>query len=272
MPEPLVLQKLLTADTAAAIVENGQDQVGGYVADASEVIALRTPADLLAAYGVDGSPEFADVVRFTQPRLAALKAPTAGERPWHTFPNGFLTGDSLARVWALERTRYPYGAEYWRIRSDGEQKCLSRYEGAARGWHRARQWRPPSPIVGTVARWRGGEFLADVLADRVMLTLIADEGPSGFEQIRPGAWSATVALTDCEVFERVITAELDGVAVRLLRNARGRADILLLSDDPSDAVRVGAVLVEPGIFEAVVDASRLTNVQGVENHLITTHN
>lgn len=29
MPEPLVLQKLLTADSAAAMVENGQDEVGG---------------------------------------------------------------------------------------------------------------------------------------------------------------------------------------------------------------------------------------------------
>jgi hypothetical protein len=267
VPEPIVLQKLLTATTAAAIVENGQDQVGGYVTMATEVSDLRTPADLLAAYGVDGAPDFVDVVRFPQPRLATFGTPTADERPWHTFASGFLAGDSLARVWVMGRTRYSYGAEYWRIRSDGEQKRLSRYEGAARGWYRARQWRPPSAIVGTMARWRGAEFLADVLTDRVLLTLVADEAPPGFEQIRPGAWSVTAPLTECEIFERVFTAELDGVHVRLLRHANGRAEVLLLSDDPADAGRVGAQLLEPGVYELAVDATRLTNVRGVENQL-----
>jgi hypothetical protein len=111
VPEPLLLQKLLTAPVAAAIVETGSDQVGGYVAAASEVAALRTPSDLLAAYGIDGSPEFADVVRFGQPRLATFSAPPSEPRPWQTFPSGFLLGDSLARVWSMGRTRYPYGAE-----------------------------------------------------------------------------------------------------------------------------------------------------------------
>jgi hypothetical protein len=69
VPESLVLQKLLPASVAAAIVESGYDQVGGYVAAASEVTGLRTPAALLAAYGVDAAAEFADVVRFEQPRL-----------------------------------------------------------------------------------------------------------------------------------------------------------------------------------------------------------
>ncbi|KUI39785.1 hypothetical protein [Mycobacterium sp. GA-2829] len=267
MPEPIVLQKLLNSNTATAIVENGHDQVGGYVTMASEVAGLRTPADLLGAYGVTGAPEFVDVVRFSQPRLATFSAPSGGERPWHTFANGFLAGDSLAQVWIMGRTRYPYGAEYWRIRSDGEQKRLSRYEGAARGWHRARQWRPPSTVVGTMARWRGGEFLADVMTDGVLLTLLAAEAPPGFEQIRPGAWSATVPLTECAVFERVYTAELDGIPIRLLRTTQGRAEVLLLSDDPADAERVGAHFAEPGVFELAVEAKRLANVRGVENQL-----
>lgn len=147
MPERLVLQKLLTAPIAAAIVETGSDQVGGFVTAASAVAGLRTPADLLAAYGVDAIPPFVDVVRFEQPRLAGFSVPSGAERPWQTFANGFLLGDSLAQVWNLGRTRYSYGAEYWRIRSDVEQKRLSRYEGAARGWTGAQHWRPPSPLV-----------------------------------------------------------------------------------------------------------------------------
>jgi len=263
----LVLQKLLTAPIAAAIVESGADQVGGYVASASAAASLRTPVDLLAAHGVDGAPEFVDVVRFEQPRLATLGVPAVAERPWPTFPNGFLLGDSLAQVWTLGRTRYSYAAEYWRIRADGEQKCLSRYEGAARGWVGAQRWRAPSPMVGTLARWRGREFFADVLPESVLLTAITDDGPTGFEQIHPRVWSATAPMSECEVFERVFTAELDGVPVRLLRSMGRTAEVLLLSDEPSDAERVGAGLVEPGVYEVIVDAGRLTDVQGVENQL-----
>lgn len=269
MSEPFVLQKLLAAPVAAAIVETGSDQVGGLVTAASEVAGLRTPAQLLAAYGVEAAPEFADVVRFEQPRLTVLTPPENGDRPWQTFPSGFLLGDSLARVWTMSRTRYSPGAEYWRIRADGEQKRLSHYAGAARGWAGARRWRPPSPIVGTMARWQGNEYYADVRGETVLLTAIGNTGHPGFEQIRPGAWSAAIALADCEIFERVFTASLDGVPVRLLRHSGAQAHVLLLSDDPADAQRLGAGLVEPGVYEMTVDTTRLMDVQGVENQLTT---
>lgn len=268
MPEQLVLQKLLAAPTASAIVENGLDQVGGYVTEASAVVGLRTPAELLAAYGVDAAPDFADVVRFAQPRLATFTKPSDSERHSRDFPQGFLLGGSLAPVWRMSRTRFSYGAEYWRIRSDGEQKCLSHYAGAGRGWVGAKRWRPPSPVVGTLARWQGREFFADVTAETVLLTALTENGPAGFDQVRPHAWSATVPLSECEVFERVYTAQVDGVPVRVLRRAGDTAEVLLLSDDPADAQRVGAGLVEAGVFEAVVDASRLTNVKGVENQWV----
>ncbi|MED5815272.1 hypothetical protein VST63_23170 [Mycolicibacterium sp. 050232] len=267
MAERLVLQKLLASPISSAIVETGEDQVGGFVTDARAAVGLRTPAELLAAYGVDGAPEFADVVRFEQPRLTTFTSPSEAERPWAVFPHGFLHGDSLAQVWVMGRTRYSYGAEYWRIRSDGEQKRLSRYEGAARGWVGAKQWRPPSPLVGNMARWRGGEYFADVVGDSVLLTATVEEGPAGFSQVHPRAWSATAPLSECEVFERVYTAELQGVPVRVLRSGGGAAELLLLSDDPADAEQVGAGLVEPGVYELIVDSNRLTNVHGVENVL-----
>lgn len=268
MPEQLVLQKLLSTPTASAIVRSGSGQVGGYVTAASAVAGLHTPTAILGAYGVEESPEFVDVVRFEQPRLATFSTPAEEDRPWPTFPNGFLRGDSLAQVWLMSMTRYSYGAEYWRIRYDGEQKCLSRYEGVARGWTGAQQWRPPSPIVGTLARWRGGEFFADVVTESVLLTSISDQAPAGFDLVHPRVWSATVPLAECEVFERVFTAELDGVPVRLLRNAGGRAEVLLLADDPAAVERVGAGLVEAGVYELDVNANRLANLQGVENQLV----
>lgn len=270
MPEVLVLQKLLTTPLASAIVQNGADQVGGYVTAASAVAGLRTPAEVLAAYGVEAAPEFVDVVRFERPRLTTFSPPTAEARPWPTFPNGFLRGDSLAQVWSMSRTRYSYGAEYWRIRYDGEQKRLSRYEGAAKGWLGAQRWRPPSPIVGTLARWRGAEFFADVLADSVILTSLADQGPAGFELVHPGVWSTTAPLSECEIFERVVTADLDGVQVRLLRNAGGRAELVLLTDEPAAAERVGAGLVDSGVYEIDVAANRLADLRAVENQLAQT--
>ena len=269
MPDVLVLQKLLAAPVSNAIVEFGFDQVGGFVTAAAEAVTLRTPAALLAAYGVDAAPEFADVVRFEQPRLATFSTPRDAPRPWPTFPNGFLLGDSLARVWTMSRTRYSYGAEYWRIRADGEQKRLSRYEGVARGWAGAKQWSPPNAMVGTLARWQGREFFADVVADTVLLTALGDTAPAGFEQVHPQVWSGTAPLNDCEVFERIYTAELDGVPVRLLRTGNGAAEILLLSDDPDIAGRVGAGLIESGVYELIVEPSRLTNLSGVENQLVS---
>ena len=167
----------------------------------------------------------------------------------------------------MGRTRYSYGAEYWRLRSDGEQKRLSRYEGVARGWVNAKQWRAPSPMVGTLARWRGAEFFADVIGDDVLLTTVTDGEPAGFHQVRQGVWSVTVPLSETEVFERVFTAELAGVPVRLLWTSGRAAEVLLLTDDPSAAERVGVGLVEPGVYEIIVDTGRLTNSRGVENQL-----
>lgn len=46
MPEPLVLQKLLTGSVAAAIVDAGSDQVGGYVTAAKEAVGLAVDQEM----------------------------------------------------------------------------------------------------------------------------------------------------------------------------------------------------------------------------------
>lgn len=267
-PDRLVLQKLLTADLGKAIVEDGYDQVGGVVVSAADAATLDTPERLLAAYGFESSgQELVDVVRFEVPPLARLERPSVEERSWPTYPTGFLRGDAVVPVWELGRTRYPYGAEYWRIRSDGEQKCLSTYQGAARGWRGAQGWRPWSPLVGPRARWRGAELVADVVGDGVLVSARTDAGPEGWEEVRPGVWSAALPLEECELFEVVLTATWRDVPVRVLASDGTTSQLLLLSDDEQRAESVGARLVEPGVYEAAAATDELVDVQGVTNEL-----
>lgn len=263
-----VLQKLLTHGLGTAIVEDGYDQVGGVVVLAGDARPLDTPGKLLRAYGFDGEPEFVDVVRFELPPLAALTnpaAPDAGRTPLH--PTGFLRAEAVVPVWELSRTRYSFGAEYWRIRADGEQRCLSAYQGAARGWRGAKGWRPWSPLVGPRARWRGSEFVADVVGDSVLLSMRADSAPEGWEQVRPQTWVAAVPAADCELFEVVLTATWHGVPVRVLASGPEQARVLVVVDDEVQAHAAGAETVEPGVFEATVSRADLGEVTGVTNEL-----
>lgn len=268
-PDRLVLQKLLTADMGRAVVDDGYDQVGGIVVSAADAVSLDTPERLLAAYGFDGAgQEFVDVVRFEVPPLARLERPSTEERSWPTYPTGFLRADAIVPVWELGRTRYSFGAEYWRIRSDGEQKCLSSYQGAARGWRGAQGWRPWTPLVGPRARWHGAELVADVVGDGVLVGALGDSGPEGWEQVRPGVWSAAVPVQECEVFEVVLTATWRDVPVRVLASDGSTSQVLLLlSDDEEQAEAVGARLVEPGVYEAAAATDELVGVQGVTNEL-----
>lgn len=266
-----VLQKLLTHGLGTAIVEDGYDQVGGVVVLAGDARPLDTAGKLLRAYGFDGEPEFVDVVRFELPPLASLAnpvAPDADRSP--LYPTGFLRADAVVPVWELSRTRYSFGAEYWRIRSDGQQKCLSSYHGVARGWRGAKAWRPWSPLVGPRARWRGTELAADVVGDSVLLSVRADEGPAGWEQVRPQTWVAAVPATECELFEVVLTATWQGVPVRILESGPSGARVLLQIDDAARAEALGATVVEPGVFEATAAIEDLLDRHGVTNELAPT--
>ena len=274
MSEPrVVLQKLLPSGLGGAIVERGYDQVGGIVVEAGSATSLRTPEALLAAYGFDQAasarPEFIDVVRFETPRLAETRLPPEAERAWPTYPTGFLRADAMVPVWDLSRTRYSFGAGYWRIRADGEQKCLSVYQGCARGWRGSTGWQQPSPLVGTRARWQGQEFAADVVEDRVLITLLGAERPAGedFTEARPGVFVTAVPLADCELFEVQMTGLVNGVRVRLIAADASQARVLLLSDDEAQANAIGASSTEQGVFEATLLRSQITNLQGVTNEL-----
>lgn len=268
-PDRLVLQKLLTSGLGRAVVDGGHDQVGGIVVSAADAAPLDTPDRLLRAYGFDVTGlEFVDVVRFALPPLASLANPVAPDAAGAPlYPTGFLRSDAVVPVWELSRTRYSFGAEYWRIRADGEQKVLSSYQGAARGWRGAKGWRPWSPLVGPRARWRGTETCADVVGDSVLLSVRANEGPAGWEEVRPQTWVAAVPAAECELFEVVLRATWRGVPVRLLESGPSEARVLLLIDDEEQARALGADTIEPGVFEATAARSELSDVEGVTNEL-----
>lgn len=263
-----VLQKLLTHGLGSAIVDDGYDQVGGVVVLAADAAELNTPDLLLGAYGFDGGQDFVDVVRFELPSLATLTnpvAPDSGRSP--LYPTGFLTGGAVVPVWELSRTRYSFGAEYWRIRADGQQRCLSSYQGVARGWRGAKGWRPWSPLVGLRARWRDVELVADLVGDGVLLSTSGEEGPAGWEQVRPQTWTAAVPLAECELFEVVLNATWRGVPVRVLESGPSGARVLLLIDEADRAESLGATTIEPGVFEATVAVDELEDTRGVTNEL-----
>ena len=275
-----VMQKLLVPWVSTAIVEQGHSVVEGPVVRAGDAAGLDTPEKLLAAYGFEGpaSPwgaepqPYVDVLRFPVEPLMRLETPPADEveRPWPTYPRGFLRGDSLVPVWMLERTRVPVGTEFWRIAHTGEQKALSVYDGPALGWRGAPGYFPPLHVVGPRAEWHGLDLPAAFLPEgRIELVHVGDQAPAPeFEQVRPQVWRAEVPLAACDrVFEVVLTATVDGVPVRVLQQAGDQALVLLLTDDPAAAELLGAGEAEPGIFEGVVPAGKLEGVEGAMRQL-----
>jgi len=261
-----VLQKLLTAGWSAAVTGRGFAEIGGIVVEAGDSACLASPSALLRAYGIDQQADSVDVIRFELPLCASLKTPSdTAKRPWPTYPSGFLhqVGDQIVPVWELSWSRLPPRSELWRIyeNENKPQELISVYRGAAMGWTAARAWSPPGRFVGTRASFQGAEYAADVLGDRVALTSFTDPGAPGWEELRPSAWSRVVPLSGCDVFELFCTAVWSGQRVRVLETAQGTARVQLQDPDPEKARTLGAVMVDPGVFEKPdVPASELSGM------------
>lgn len=104
-----VLQKLLHPGMSAMIRERGYSQVSGSVVRAGDAKNLRTASALQEAYGwPSGGSGHVDVVRFEVPLCATLTVPPQVERPWPSYPLGFLrpVGDEIVPVWNMTTTRY----------------------------------------------------------------------------------------------------------------------------------------------------------------------
>lgn len=268
------LQKLLVPRQSEQVRIHGQMGVGGVVIPLAEAFALSTPAQLLAAYGYDdggpfgAEPSSVDVVRFPLRALMTLEnVPTAQDVPWPTYPSGFLRSEALVRVWNLQRTRWPRGAELWRIGADGAQECVTVYDGAARGWRGASAYTPPRQFVGPWVRWGGSEYAADLLDDegtRLELIAVGPTPPAGFEPTRPMISVRTVERAECEQVQAlVLTATWGGLSCRIVHSDGTNARIVVEPVRPEQAATLPAdAEVEPGVFELTVATSELTEGGG----------
>lgn len=273
-----VLQKLMVLAHSRAVRERGYPYVGGPVTRLVDARGLSTPAELLAAYGLEGSAafgedlEYVDVLRFEVEPLMRLRTPGGEARPWPTYPTGFLTSSSdVVPVWVLERTRVPKGAEMWRLHRSGDEERVTMFDGAARGWRGAAGIMPVTQLVGPRAVVEGREFVADFMdasGERVELVWFGDDVPGGFEPAAPGVSTRVMASAECDqVHEVVLSASWRGVDARVLEPAANEA--LLLLDQPSlDQVEaLGAREVEPGYFEVIAPKGELVDGGGVSNAL-----
>ncbi|WP_456786610.1 hypothetical protein [Cellulomonas sp. P5_C5] len=267
-----VLQKLLVGAASEDVRTNGRGDVGGVVAPLPDAFALGTPAQVRAVYQLDDSADTAgapaDVVRFPLLPLMTLDAvPPADDLPWPTYPSGFLRSEQLVRVWVLQRTRWPRGAELWRIEADGSQRPLTVYDGAARGWRGATAYRPPNRFVGPTATWNGTEYPADLLDESgsaLELVAVGPTPPAGFEAVRPMVSVRTVDRADCEEVQAlVVTASWRGLPCRVVDSDGTQARILIEPTRREDvaALRDGAQ-IEPGIFELTVPVGELADGGG----------
>jgi hypothetical protein len=265
------MEKLLVPAAGRRIVEEGHDSVGGPVVRADDLRGLGA-AQRVTAYGLEGDlfpfgpdPDHVDVVRFETSPLMVLTTPADhGERPWPTYPHGFLR--NAVPVWDLDLTRLAAGAQYVRIDRDGNERVFSEYGGGAHGWRGGRGYLPPLWLIGPRARWNGLDLPASYSPDQqaVDLVWIGDEGvPEGFSETRPGIHARRVPVAECEVFEVVVEGTWREAPVRVLQ-VEGEEALLLLREPDLDRVnRLGAQAYEPSLFLALAPRGEVTVGDGV---------
>lgn len=273
------MHKLLVPWLVQGVMEQGYDHLQGPVHRAQDAAALMTPDALVRAYGLDGdgspfgaAPTVVHVLQFRVHPLMRLQRPAdRGLRPWPTFGNGFLRGDSLAPVWLLDLTRVPSGSQLWQVPADGQARVVAQYDGPATGWRGGRGYFPPLHLIGTRAQWRDLDVPADLSADRsrVSLAVTGDQAPhEGFVQARPGVWTRELAVADVtRVFDLTLTCTWRDVPCRIIQHTAQQSRLLLLTDDPDTIATVGGEEVEPGVYEVTAPSSELVDVQGATRDL-----
>ena len=276
-----VLEKLLVPEVSRRIVQRGYDELTGPVYRPDDLIGL-TPAERVRALGLDGgdgpfgeAPDHVDVIRFGTNPLMDLRIPTNApghaEVPWPTYPTGFLR--NAAPVWILTMTRMPVSARFIRIDLDGTERELSRYHGAARGWERAQGYFPPLHLVGPRAKVAGLDLACSYTADQQSVELVwvgDDQVPDGFVQTRPMVHARVVPVAECEVFDIALLARWRERRVRVLQQAGDEVLVVLTPDSAVDAEELGAVEMEPGVYQATVAAAELTDTEGVRSDPVPT--
>ena len=262
-----LMQKAITPELTHAHLTAGHDRVAGYVVRADDVSFATTPAQLFEVHGLGyhGSPfspaaSSIDILRFeSSPHLQYRDVP------------GYILP-----LWWLRHSRIPPGAELVRIFADGSSILLGRYGDVGTGWSitqlGARRPAPPSlsRCVGPVAKWHGAYLEADVVDDGQTVVLALANPPlseTGFEQAPSGRWFRRVARDDVsELFELDLTARWNGLEVRVVDQWQDTqryvvARISHLGGDVERAERLRLDRVEAGVYEAIVYAAELTDIQ-----------
>lgn len=271
-----VLEKVLVPEASRRVVDLGYDWLTGPVYQPDDLIGL-TPVERVQALGLDGedgpfgeAPDHVDVIRFGTNPLMDLRIPTNApghsDVPWPTYPTGFLR--NAAPVWVLTLTRMPVGARYIRIGLDGTEREFSRYEGAARGWRGAKGYFPPLHLIGPRAKHGALDLPCSYTADQqaVELVWVGDQQvPEGFEQVRPRVHARVVPTSECEVFDIALLARWREHRVRVLQQAGDDALVVLTPDSTAQAEELGAVEMEPGVYQATVPVAELTDREGVRS-------
>lgn len=213
----MTLFQLLTPALTTAIMTGGHDVVSGAVVVESEA----TFADADAARAAFGHPEPAPGAgRFAD----FLLLPT--EHPVLDVADGWLAP-----------TRAPSGASFWRLEADGSRHVISYYDTPAFGWRNGRGPVRPASDVGLRARWRDLDVVAAFEDDPDEVHLVAlsspdEDPPEGFAWTKTGVSRHTVPVGECELYERVVLAMLDGAPARVVDRHDGVATVQLERPGP----------------------------------------
>lgn len=294
-----VLQRVPTPARVRAYLTLGEDQVGGYVLEATDLTWANTPSKLFEAHGLGfpGSPFRADaahldVLRFPVTEFTRLVEATGGQtrdgaaRMGGEFVdhapftgNGFApVSDELVPLWWLDVTRLPAGSELWRVHADGSEQLRAVYVDVAAGWSMVvgageedRQVPvPPSDVLGVFGTWRETRCLVDLLTDGSAMVASFDELPDDDSPSNArGLWARSVPAADViDVHALQITAHWRGTTFLLTRRWR-RDDRLMcrlfyLGRDAFAAEALGLEKTDAGVYEATVPLDELADVQAVE--------
>ena len=262
-----LMQKAITPALTRAHLSLGHDRVAGYVVRAEDVSFATTPAQLFEVHGLGypGTPfspyaASLDILRFeSSPQLQYRDVP------------GYIVP-----LWWLRHSRIPPDAELIRVFADSTSILLGRYGHIGTGWSVTQpgSHRPTLPslsrCVGPVAKWHGAYLEADVIEDDRTVVLALANPPlseTGFQQAPSGRWYRQVRREDVsELFELDLTARWNGLEVRVVDQWQDSqryvvARISHLGDDIERAERLRLDRVEAGLYEAIVYAAELTDIQ-----------
>jgi hypothetical protein len=80
-----------------------------------------------------------------------------------------------------------------------------------------------------------------------------------------------VPVAECEVFDIALLARWRGHRVRVLQQLGDEVLVVLTPDSLAAVEELGAVELEPGIYQATAPAAELTDREGVRSDPAPTH-